>query len=251
MNQVISIGKQDFASLREGNYFFVDKTHFISEWWESGDDITLIARPRRFGKTLNINAEYYYTDFQKQVVVDMDTNPHEVSFYNLNGRSYSQVLQVEANYPLFKGFTLTAAYRLTDAKTTYNGELLEKPLTGKYKGLLTASYQTPLGLWQFDATLQLNGSGRMPNPYTLTDGGLSWEKRYGSFEQLSAQVTRYFRRWSIYVGGENLTNFKQKNPIIDAANPWGDNFDSTMIWGPMHGAKAYIGIRFNLARNSE
>lgn len=84
-----------------------------------------------FGKTLNINAEYYYTDFQKQVVVDMDTNPHEVSFYNLNGRSYSQVLQVEANYPLFKGFTLTAAYRLTDAKTTYNGELLEKPLTRK------------------------------------------------------------------------------------------------------------------------
>ena len=55
MNQVISIGKQDFASLRESNYFFVDKTHFISEWWESGDDITLIARPRRFGKTLNMS----------------------------------------------------------------------------------------------------------------------------------------------------------------------------------------------------
>ena len=54
MTSAISIGKQDFASLREGNYFFVDKTHFISEWWESGDDITLIARPRRFGKTLNI-----------------------------------------------------------------------------------------------------------------------------------------------------------------------------------------------------
>lgn len=201
-----------------------------------------------FGKTLNINAEYYYTDFLKQVVVDMDTAPHEVSFYNLDGRSYSQVLQLEANYPLFKGFTLTAAYRLTDAKTTYNGKLLEKPLTSKYKGLLTASYQTPLGLWQFDATLQLNGGGRMPNPYTLADGSPSWEARYGSFEQLSAQVTRYFRRWSVYVGGENLTNFKQKNPIIDAANPWGENFDSTMIWGPMHGAKAYIGVRFNLPR---
>ena len=109
----------------------------------------------------------------------------------------------------------------------------------------------PLGIWQFDATLQLNGGGRMPAPYELGDGQLSWERRYGSFEQLSLQVTRYFRRWSIYVGGENLTNFKQKNPIVDAANPWGDNFDSTMIWGPMHGAKAYIGIRFNLARNSE
>ena len=141
------------------------------------------------------------------------------------------------------------AYRLTDAKTTYNGKLMEKPLTGKYKGLLTASYQTPLGLWQFDATLQLNGGGRMPDPYELSDGSLSWERRYGSFQQLSAQVTRYFRRWSVYIGGENLTNFKQKNPIIDASNPWGENFDATMVWGPMHGAKAYIGLRFNLARN--
>lgn len=202
-----------------------------------------------FGKTLNLNAEYYYTDFLKQVVVDMDTDPHEIAFYNLNGRSYSHVFQVEVNYPLFKGFTLTAAYRFTDAKTTYNGELKERPLTSRYKGLVTASYKTPLEIWQFDATLQLNGGGRMPSRYILEDGTPSWSARYGSFEQLSVQITRYFRRWSIYVGGENLTNFKQKNPIIDAANPWGENFDSTMIWGPVHGAKAYIGIRFNWARN--
>lgn len=202
-----------------------------------------------FGKTLNLNAEYYYTDFLKQVVVDMDTDPHEIAFYNLNGRSYSHVFQVEANYPFFKGFTLTAAYRFTDAKTTYNGELKEKPLTSRYKGLVTASYKTPLEIWQFDATLQLNGGGRMPNSYIMENGSPSWSARYGTFEQLSVQITRYFRRWSIYVGGENLTNFKQKNPIIDAANPWGENFDSTMIWGPVHGAKAYIGIRFNWARN--
>ena len=199
-----------------------------------------------FGKTLNLNAEYYYTDFQNQVVVDMDTNPHAVSFLNLDGKSYSRAFQIEATYPFFEGFSLTAAYRHTDAKTTYNGELMEKPLTGKYKGLITASYQTPLGLWQFDATLQQNGGGRMPTPYILTDGSLSWNYRYGSFEQLSAQVTRYFRHWSVYAGGENLTNFKQKNPIIGASDPWGDQFDSTMIWGPMHGAKFYIGVRFNL-----
>lgn len=201
-----------------------------------------------FGKTLNLNAEYYYTDFLKQVVVDMDTDPHAVLFYNLGGRSYSQVFQVEATYPFFPGFTLTAAYRWTDAKTTYDGQLREKPLTGKYKGLLTASYQTPLGLWQFDATLQLNGGGRMPTPYEQGDGAWSWEHRYNGFEQLSAQITRYFRNWSVYVGGENLTNFKQKNPIIDASDPWGSNFDATMVWGPMHGAKAYVGVRFNIPR---
>ncbi|WP_373726173.1 TonB-dependent receptor [Bacteroides heparinolyticus] len=199
-----------------------------------------------FGKTLNLNAEFYYTDFRKQVVVDMDTDPHAVLFYNLNGRSYSQVFQVEATYPFFPGFTFTAAYRWTDVKTNYNGRLMEKPLTGKYKGLLTASYQTPLALWQFDVTLQMNGGGRMPAPYKLENGDWTWENRYGSFEQLSAQVTRYFRYWSVYIGGENLTNFKQKSPIIDAANPWGNRFDATMIWGPIHGAKAYIGVRFNL-----
>jgi Outer membrane receptor for ferrienterochelin and colicins len=202
-----------------------------------------------FGKTLNVNAEYYYTDFKNQMVVDMDTDPHAISFQNLDGKSYSGAFQVEATYPFFEGFSVTAAYRYTDAKTTYNSELLEKPLTGKYKGLLTASYQTPLGIWQFDATMQQNGGGRMPTPYTTNSGDLSWNYRYGSFEQLSAQVTRYFRNWSVYVGGENLTNFKQKNPIVGASDPWGDNFDSTMIWGPMHGAKFYIGLRFNLARN--
>ena len=242
--------------LAENNYLLsssrkveIAKNLDMEEAWNYGASVSTYIPI--FGKTLNVNAEYYYTDFLKQVIVDMDSNPHEVAFYNLDGRSYSHVFQVEASYPFFKGFTLTGAYRLTDAKTTYKGERMEKPLTSKYKGLLTASYQTLLGIWQFDATLQLNGGGRMPTPYELGDGQLSWERRYGSFEQLSLQVTRYFRRWSIYLGGENLTNFKQKNPIIDAANPWGNNFDSTMIWGPVHGAKGYIGIRFNLARNSE
>lgn len=202
-----------------------------------------------FGKTLNVNAEYYYTDFRRQMVIDLETDPHAVHFTNLDGKSYSHTFQAEATYPFFKGFTLTAAYRLTDVKTTYNKKLMERPLTGKYKGLLTASYQTPLGLWQFDVTLQMNGGGRMPSPYTLPDGTPSWDARYKPYQQLSAQVTRWFRHWSIYVGGENMTNFKQKHPIAGASDPWSTNFDSTMIWGPVHGAMYYIGFRFNWNKN--
>jgi outer membrane receptor for ferrienterochelin and colicins len=204
------------------------------------------------GKTLNINTEYYYTNFIKQVVADMDTDPHAVSFYNLDGKSYAKNFQMEASYPFFKGFTLTAAYRMTDVKTTYNGVLKEKPLTGKYKGLITASYQTPLKIWQFDTTLQFNGSGRMPSPYTNADGTPSWNERYKGYPQLSAQITRFFRLGSIYAGAENLTGFTQKNPIIAANDPYGPNFDSTMIWGPVqHGSKFYVGIRFNLPRMTE
>ncbi len=238
--------------LAENNYLLASSRQVLiadhleqEEAWNYGASIATYIP--LFGRTLNFNVEYYYTDFLNQLVVDMDSNPHQVSFGNLDGRSYSQVFQAEASYPVFQGFTLTAAWRLTDVKTTINGTLMEKSLTSKYKGLLSASYQTPLGLWQFDATLQLNGGGRMPTPYTLNDAP-SWDARYGALEQVSAQITRYFRNWSIYVGGENLTNFKQKNPIIDAAHPWGDNFDSTMVWGPIHGAKAYIGLRYNLPR---
>ena len=55
MARVAGIGKQDFEKVRVSNNFYVDKTHFIREWWEAEDDVTLITRPRRFGKTLNMS----------------------------------------------------------------------------------------------------------------------------------------------------------------------------------------------------
>ena len=196
-------------------------------------------------RTLSLNAEYYYTTFQHQMLVDMDSNPHAVHFTNLVGDSYSHTWQVEASSEIFDGFTMTATYRRTNVKSTYGGVLREKPLTNKYKGLITAQYKPGLGKWQFDATLQLNGGGRMPDPYITADGIPSWDSRYKGFEQLNAQVTRFFRHWSIYAGGENITGRKQKNPIITVDDPWGMNFDATMVWGPVHGAIYYIGIRLN------
>ena len=198
-----------------------------------------------FGKTLKLNAEYYYTDFKNQAVVDYDANKGLISIYNLMGKSYSHTFQIDASYPLLKGLEITAAYRLNDVKCTYDyGKTLkEKPLTSKYKALFTASYKTPLGLWQFDATMQLNGGGRNPEPYQLADGSQSWSPRFHSFGQVSAQVTRWFRHWSIYVGGENLTGFKQKTPIYGASNPWGSDFEPTLVWGPVEGRMFYAGVR--------
>ena len=232
--------------LASGRKIIIDKNLEQEEAWNYGVSTSLYIP--LFGKTLNVNAEYYYTDFIHQMVVDLDSDPYSVHFKNLNGKSYSHTFQIEATYPFFKGFTLSGAYRWTNVKTTYDKELLERPLTGKYKGLLTASYQTPLGIWQFDVTLQMNGGGRMPTPYTADDGSSSWNTRYNAYQLLNAQITRWFRHWSVYIGGENMTNFKQKNPIIGASTPWGTNFDSTMIWGPVEGAMYYIGIRFNWSK---
>jgi len=196
-------------------------------------------------KRLELNAEYYYTSFLHQLLIDMDSDPHAIHFTNLKGDSYSNTWQVEVTYPLFEDFSLTATYRRTNVKATYGGVLREKPLTNKYKGLITAQYKPGLGKWQFDVTLQLNGGGRLPDAYTTANGQPSWDNHYNGYEQLNAQVTRFFRNWSIYAGGENITARHQKNPIIDGSNPWGPNFDATMVWGPMHGAIYYFGIRLN------
>ncbi|MDD2436273.1 MAG: TonB-dependent receptor [Massilibacteroides sp.] len=219
------------------------------EAWNTGLNLSFYIP--LFGKELTLNGEWYYTDFIKQVVVDVDSDPHAVRFYNLDGRSYSNSYQIEATYPFFRGFTLTAAYRYTDAKTDYqnvDGQIyrMKKPLMSDYKGLLTASYQTPLKKWQFDVTSQFNGSGRMP----LSDSeNPLWEKEFKSFTIVNAQITKYFRTWSVYLGAENIFDFEQKNPIIDAENPRGENFDGTMVWGPVHGRKIYAGLRFNISRD--
>jgi len=199
-------------------------------------------------KPLRFDGEYYYTHFTHQLVVDMDTDPHKVYFRDLSGRSYSHTVQLEVTYPLIQDMNVTAAYRYTDVKVDYGQGLMQKPLTSRHKGLLTIGYAPMMGLWQFDVTCSVTGGGRMPTPYTMGDGELSWSPTYRAYPQLSAQITRNFRHWAIYIGGENLTNYRQQRPVIGGENPWGTGFDATMVYGPLHGANAYIGFRYTWNR---
>ncbi|MCM1349032.1 MAG: TonB-dependent receptor [Firmicutes bacterium] len=200
------------------------------------------------GKPLTANVEYYYTHFSHQLIADLDSDPHAVTFKDIDGRSFSHTLQVELTYPAFKDFTVTAAYRLTNVKTDYGQGLVDRPLTSRNKGLITASYSPMMGIWQFDVTCSFNGSGRMPTPYNTPTGALSWSRRYHPYAQLNAQITRNFRHWSLYVGGENLTAYRQKRPIVGAENPWSTDFDATMVYAPLHGAIIYAGFRYTFTK---
>ncbi len=212
----------------------------IEEAWNTG--LSLSASIPLASKTLRVSGEVYRTNFISQIITDMDANIDEVRFYNLDGKSYSNVFQFEAASTLFEGFDLLAAWRWNDVKMTIDGILREKPLSSRYKGLLTASWLTHLRKWQLDYTLQLNGPGRVPS----TDLNPEQYRRDDSFDPyvvMNAQVTRYFRKWSVYIGSENLTDFRQHDPIIAADDPFGDYFDSGLIWGPVHGRKIYAGLR--------
>ena len=213
-------------------------------------------------KQLQLSAEYYYTHFLNSTIVDMDRDPHAVYFYNQSdipgAQSFAHSAQIEASMEVLRGWTWTAAFRWTDIEqTTFNSianqyELRPKALTNRFKGIITTSYQTPLKKWQFDVTAQFNGISRMPDGFVAMGdflGGYGTPKPITWYPQLMAQITKYFRTCSIYVGAENMTNFKQDSPIIDSFNPYGSDFDASMVYGPTMGWKAYIGFRYDLEKN--
>ena len=208
--------------------------------WNYGSSISFYIPINH--KELTLSGEWYHTDFSNQVVVDVDSDVHAVKFYN-SKKSYANSIQVEASYPLLERLDLLAAYRWINAKAEYGGKMMKTPLTSDYKAMVTASYKTPLDKWVIDFTTQFNGGGRMPTPDTTNP---LWSKTFDSYTIFNAQITKNFKQWSIYVGAENISNFTQKNPIISSENPYSNNFDATMVWGPTLGRKFYMGMRFNL-----
>ncbi len=197
------------------------------------------------GREMSVNAEYYRTDFMNQVIVDKEQNTSQILVYNLDGRSFANTYQVEMKYELIQRFDLTLAFRYNDVKMTISEELMRESLVNKYKGLVSASYATNLHKWQFDVTAQFNGPSRIPSTSMLPE-----EYRMDShspfYTILNAQVTKFYKRWEIYVGGENLTNYRQEHPIISPDEPFGPYFDASNIWGPVSGIKVYAGVRFLL-----
>lgn len=214
------------------------------EAWNSGVAATVYIPAG--DRSVQVNAEYYYTHFLHQAVVDYDSDPSRIIIADLSGRSFSHTAQVDASYDFSDELNVLMAFRYNHVMCTYGSRLLEKPLQSRYKGLVTIGWKPMSGIWQVDVTLALNGGGRMPTPYTLADGSLSWDEEFPAYPQLNVQLTREFRHFSIYVGGENLTNYRQPDPIINASNPWNATFEPTMIWGPVHGVMVYGGIRMKI-----
>ena len=219
----------------------------LEEAWNYGGNITWYIPIG--DRDMAVNVEFYRTDFTNQIIADFET-VGSVEFYNLDGKSYSNTYQIEATYQLIKGLDITTAYRYNDVKQTIAGKLVESPLTNKYKGLISMSYKTPLEKWQFDFTTQFNGGGRIPS--TLSNPSeYQLAESYNPYTIFNAQITKYFKHWEIYLGSENISNFKQASPIVAAHDPFGNYFDSSLIWGPVHGRKFYLGVRFTINKKEK
>ena len=217
----------------------VEENPRIEEAWNAG--ISMNQKFKFLDQNYSLTADYYYVWFENQFIADIDRDNSAVYFYNLKGKSYSNTLQIELSGEPIRNLQFTLAYRINDVKQTINDTLKQKPLVSRNKGLFTAGYKTPSRKWQFDYTIQYNGSGRLPKGY-----GLNLETDYKPFITMNVQVTKLFRKFDFYIGVENLTGFTQKDPIVSWENPWSSTFDASQIWGPLTGQKFYAGFRMSI-----
>jgi len=202
-----------------------------------------------FGRAADVTFDFYRTDFQNQVVVDWE-NPFEVNFYNLEGQSFANSFQFEFNYNTFEGFDLRLAYKYYDIQTDFNSGRLEKPLVPKHRLFANAGYETHLTdngtQWRFDATYNWISAQRFPST-DLSAPQFQLDDFSPTVGTLNLQVTKVFSpKFEVYLGGENVTNVRQPNPIISADKPFGSNFDSNFVYGPIFGSLYYAGLRYKI-----
>ncbi len=192
-----------------------------------------------------LSLNFYRTDFQNQIVVDLDSDLRKVSFYNLSGSSYSNSIQAQVDYELIKRLDMRLAYRWYDVKTTYGGELMEKPFVSTHRAFANFAYETR-NKWKFDFTVNWKGQKRVPS---TAANPIEYQRATESpdFYLVNAQVTKVWKeKLDIYLGTENLFNYKQENPIIAADHPFNESFDASLIWGPVMGRNIYIGLRYRI-----
>lgn len=192
-----------------------------------------------------VTFDFYHTFFLNQIVIDLDRSASEVFFYNLEGRSYATSAQFQLDYELARSLDIRMAYRFYDVKTTLHQELLEKPLVAKHRFFVNLAYSTA-NHWGFDYTFNWQGSKRIPNtrsnppPYQLAN-------RSPSFFVMNTQISKEWSgKFSVYLGAENLLNFRQERPILSSENPFGPYFDSSLVWGPVFGRNIYLGLRYRV-----
>lgn len=214
----------------------------MEEAWNTGLQLTRDLYISTFDP-VSLVLDYYRTEFVNQTVADRDQSTQHLYLYNLDGRSYSNAFQAELTATPLAGLDVTGAVRYNDVKSTYGGELADVPMNVPYKGLLVLSYNTPDTKWGMNLTTQFNGQSRLPNT-SMNPAAYQLEEYSPTYMLMFAQFKYLMEDWEIYAGVENLTDFRQEYPVLAWDDPFGNYFDSSMIWGPTDGRRFYVGFRY-------
>lgn len=201
-----------------------------------------------FGRKASWITDFFRTDFQNQVLADLE-NPQKLVFYNLEGKSFANSLQTQVDFSIVKNLDFRIAYKYYDVQADYLEGRKQVPFMAKNRGFFNVAYSTKKenknSFWTFDTTLQFVGKQRIPNTKT-NPANLQLPEFSDSYMTLNAQISKNFsKNFRAYFGGENLTSYTQKNPILDAQNPFGNYFDGGMVYAPIMPANFYVGLDFS------
>ena len=240
-----NIGVMSTGKRIEGSY----SSHVLEDSWTFGGNATWYLPFDASGKTF-LSLDYFHTGFSEQLIPyyssDMIVFRKLSDLPDSGAASYTDNFQLDFSSEPVRGLTLTLTGRYTDARQTFPGlGLQEKPMTSRYKGVLNVQYATRLNKWIFDFTASVNGPCRVWD-FMKGFNGMYADGHTPAYPLLYAQVTKRFKGLDLYIGGENLTGFRQPSPIIGSENPWSGTFDASCIWGPLSGVKIYGGIRMTI-----
>ena len=225
------------------NKTFTEQLYGVSPEKATNLGFSLDHKVFLFGGQGNIIFDYYNTTFDNRVIIDFET-PGEFNFYNSTlGKSKSNSFQAEFLFSK-NNWNITAAYKKYDVKSYYNSGLKEKPIQPRNIIFLNygiESNRVGEKFWKFNFTYNRLGKQRLiRNP---RDSNLYTPPHFS----INSQITRIFSsKFEVYLGGENLNNYKQKDPIIMASNPFSSDFDASIIHGPIFGSTYYAGLRFKI-----
>ena len=215
--------------------------------WNYG--ASMIQSFKLFDRDSQLTLDYYITDFKNKVIIDWES-PSNILFYNLIGKSFAKSFQAQLSYSLSNSIDFLFAYKNTDAKTDYISGRLQNPLTPSNRFFINLSYDSPLNdksrKWKFDITYNHLGKQRLPS--TIQNPEIYRLDPYTSkLDLINSQITRVFSEsFEVYVGVENLTNYRQNNTILASDDPFSEYFDATYVYGPIFGRMSYIGLRYNI-----
>ena len=233
-----------FLSNRKNlNKNFSDKLYGLSPEKATNLGFSLDHKVFLFGGQGNLIFDFYKTIFDNRVIIDFETFG-EFNFYNSSfGKSKSDNYQIEFLFSK-NNWNITAAYKKYDVSSYYKSGLKEKPL--QPRNIIFFNYGIESNKindknWKFNITYNRLGKQRlMDNPrdsYEFVDPHFS----------IMSQITRVFsNKLEVYVGGENINNYKQENPIIMANNPFDPSFDASIVHGPIFGSTYYVGLRYKI-----
>ncbi|RYM35072.1 TonB-dependent receptor [Brumimicrobium glaciale] len=200
-----------------------------------------------FNRKATWTADIYHTLFENQLVVDRDESSDYIRMGNLDGESFSNVFQTDIKFEPLKHFEIKAAYKFLDVRATTNGVLSSVLMVPTHRGFVNFAYESRNHRWLYDLTLSVFGAQRLPE-VMRPDGTLTTDNTSEVVPMLSGQITHKFKKFEIYLGGENLLDYRLDNPIIDTENPFSERFDATRVYSSIFGVNVYAGFRFDIGK---